>query len=167
MKKIILKSAVAFIALVLFATNTLKAQVWTTTGGTGTDAICTNGGATRFVVKNNGTVWVGNGVGNQKKDSTIFFVDGHMKAREVIVNMANWPDYVFDSTYVLIPLDSVQVVIDSTGHLPNVPSAKTIAENGMNVAEMNAILMRKLEEMQLYILQLNARIKELEIKGSN
>jgi hypothetical protein len=164
MKKYLLKSAVAFIALVLFACGDLKAQSWIPSGS---DAICTNGGATRIVVKSNGTVWIGDGSGTQKASSTILFVDGHMKAREVIVNMANWPDYVFDSAYVLIPLDSLQVVIDSTGHLPNVPSAKAIAENGLNVAEMNAILMRKLEEMQLYILQLNARIKELEIKDTN
>jgi hypothetical protein len=119
------------------------------------------------VVKNDGTVWVGNGSGTQKSSSVILNVDGHMRAREVIVNMANWPDYVFDSTYILIPLDSVQVFIDSTGHLPNVPSAKEVQTNGLNVGEMNAVLMRKLEEMQLYILQLNARIKELEAKGTD
>ncbi len=60
----------------------------------------------------------------------------------------------------------MQVYIDSKGHLPNVPSANEVKANGLNVAEMNAVLMRKLEEMQLYILQLNARIKELEAKGT-
>jgi hypothetical protein len=142
----------------------LGAQSWTTSGS---NAVCTNGGATRLVVKNDGSIWVGNGTGVQKSSSVLFNVDGHMRAREVIVNMQNWPDYVFDSTYILMPLEIVQDIIDSTGHLPNVPSAREVEANGLNVAEMNAILMRKLEEMQLYILQLNTRIKELEKVQTN
>lgn len=147
--------------IVVFTAMNLNAQTW---GSSGTNATCTNGGATRLVVKNDGTVWVGDGSGTQKSSTVILNVDGHMRAREVIINMQNWPDYVFDSSYVLIPLDSVQLIIDSTGHLPNVPSAAAVQSAGLNIAEMNAILMRKIEEMQLYILQLNARIKELEEK---
>lgn len=159
MKSTILRNAIILVAMSLCLN--VNAQTWTSSG---TDAVCTNGGSTRLVIKNDGTVWVGNGTGTQKISSVILNVDGHMRAREVIVNMANWPDYVFDSAYQLIPLDSVQVFIDSAGHLPHVPTAENVQENGVNVAEMNAILMRKLEEMQLYILQLNARIKELEAK---
>ena len=161
MNKSILKTALILVVTTL--TINLNAQTW---GSSGTNATCTNGGSTRLVVKNDGTVWVGDGSGSQKSSSVILNVDGHMRAREVIVNMSNWPDYVFESSYILIPLDSVQVYIDSTGHLPNVPSANEVQTNGLNVAEMNAVLMRKMEEMQLYILQLNTRIKELEAKAT-
>jgi hypothetical protein len=61
-----------------------------------------------------------------------------------------------------MPLDQVSEFIKQNGHLPNVPSAKQMEENGLNLAETNALMMQKIEEMQLYILQLNDRIKELE-----
>lgn len=159
MNKNILKTAL--IVVITTLTMNVNAQTWDSSG---TNATCTNGGATRLVVKNNGTVWVGDGSGSQMSNAVIFNVDGHMRAREVIVNMANWSDFVFDPTYALIPLDSVQLFIDSAGHLPHVPSANQVQMQGLNLAEMNAIMMRKIEEMQLYILQLNARIKELETK---
>ncbi len=150
----------SLITIAIVITNfTVNGQTW---GTSGTNATCTNGSATRFVVKQDGTVWVGDGTGTQKSTATLFFVDGSMNAREIIVNLKDWPDYVFDSTYVLLPLDSVQFYIDTAHHLPNVPSASQVEQSGIELGNMNAILLRKLEEMQLYILQLNARIKELE-----
>lgn len=153
-----LKNQILAIVAIVLAAATAQAQSWTTSG---TNAVCTNGG-TRFVIKNDGTVWVGDASGTQKSTSVLFFVDAKMKAREVVVNMANWPDYVFDSCYVLIPLDSLAGFIDSAHHLPNVPSATQVTTNGLGVGNMSEIMMRKIEELQLYILQLNARIKELE-----
>ncbi len=152
----------ALVILVSIAAS-VEAQTW---GSSGTDATCTNGGATRIVVNDDGTVWIGDGSGTQKSTSTILFVDGKMRAREVIINMANWPDYVFDSSYQLPELSIVQDFIDSAHHLPNVPSATQVSQEGVELGDMNAILLRKLEEMQLYILQLNSRIKELEALNS-
>lgn len=158
-----MKKSIQILATIamLFATATAQGQTW---GTSGTNATCTNGSATRLVVKQDGTVWVGDGSGTQKSTATLFYVDGSMNAREIIVNLKNWPDYVFDSTYTLLPLDSVQIFIDSAHHLPNVPSASQVSQNGVELGSMNAILLRKLEEMQLYILELNARIKELELE---
>lgn len=73
--------------------------------------------------------------------------------------------YVFSDNYELLPLDQVSEFIKQNGHLPGVPSAKSIEDNGLNVADAHAIMMQKIEEMQLYILQLNDRIKELEEKA--
>jgi hypothetical protein len=153
-----LKSTLTVIAII-FAFQ-LNAQTWTTNGSS---AICkTNGNNVRITVKRDGSVWIGDSTGTQKSSSTLLYVDGTMKSREIIVNMSNWPDYVFDSTYILMPMDSLTIFIDSAGHLPNVPSRNEVVSNGMSVSQMNEVMMRKIEELQLYILQLNARIKELE-----
>lgn len=96
---------------------------------------------------------------------------GLLHAREIKVDLQTWPDYVFEHDYDLRPLKELAAYIQKEGHLPNVPSAKEIEENGMNVGEMNKILMEKLEELTLYVIDLqdqvdeqNARIIELQIK---
>lgn len=142
----------------------LQAQTWTTNG---TSAICkTNGNNIRITVKKAGSVWIGDSTGTQKSTSYLLYVDGKVRAREVVIDLDNWPDYVFDSAYYLMPIDSVSVFIDSAGHLPNVPSLNTVTTDGLSVGDMNQVMMRKIEELQLYILQLNARIKELESKSN-
>lgn len=96
---------------------------------------------------------------------------GLLHAREIKVDLQTWPDYVFEHDYDLRPLKDLEAYIQKEGHLPNVPSAKEIEENGMNVGEMNKIMMEKLEELTLYVIDLqkqveeqNALIMELRIK---
>lgn len=155
-------NAITVSFLLTFSSVALNAQTW---GSSGNDATCVTGGNTRITVKEGGPVWVGDGTGTQKLTAVLLYVDGHLKAREIVVDMANWPDYVFSDNYELLPLDQVSEFIKQNGHLPGVPSAKSIEDNGLNVADAHAIMMQKIEEMQLYILQLNDRIKELEEKA--
>ncbi len=78
---------------------------------------------------------------------------------------ANWPDYVFESEYHLMPLNQLENYISENKHLPGVPSATEMEEKGgMEVGEMQTLLVKKLEEANLYILQLNSRLEELEAK---
>jgi hypothetical protein len=78
---------------------------------------------------------------------------------------ANWPDYVFESEYPLMPLKQLENYISENKHLPGVPSATEMEEKGgMEVGEMQTLLVKKLEEANLYILQLNLRLEELEAK---
>src|SRR5690606_27867300 len=72
----------------------------------------------------------------------------------------DWPDYVFSSEYKLPSLSSVEQFIKTNSHLPEVPSAAEIEEKGQNVGEMNAILLKKVEEMTLYIIQANKDIQQ-------
>ncbi len=96
--------------------------------------------------------------------------DGIVRTREVIVNLdQSWPDYVFTPEYKLTPLKEVASFIKENGHLPNVPSAETIKENGIQLGEMNRVLLEKVEELTLHLIeqqkQLDAqqkRIVELE-----
>lgn len=88
-------------------------------------------------------------------------VDGTVKAREVIVTQQGWPDYVFASDYPLLPLDELAAKIADEGHLPGVPSADEVAEHGVGVAEMQAVLLEKIEELTLYVLALDAENRSL------
>ena len=157
-----MKSKLTLLLVAFLFTLNASSQTWTTNGSS---AVCkTNGNNVRLTVKHNGSVWIGDSTGTQKSSSTILYVDGTTKVRELIVNMDNWPDYVFDSAYILLPLEKVEVFIDSAHHLPNIPNQDSMTTTGLAVGEMNALMMRKIEELQLYILQLNGRIKELEAK---
>lgn len=93
------------------------------------------------------------------------FVSGGITAEEVKVKLkAAWSDYVFFPDYQLKSLAEVESFIKQNGHLPEVPNAKTVEENGIELGEMNALLLRKIEELTLYILEQEKRIKALEEK---
>lgn len=111
----------------------------------------------------------------QANSSTVFIVentqrtlfqinnDGIVRTREVMVNLDTpWPDYVFHSTYNLRPLKDVENFISKNGHLPNVPSSDTVEKEGLALGEMNKILLEKVEELTLYLIEQDKRIKALE-----
>jgi hypothetical protein len=89
-------------------------------------------------------------------------VDGHIRTREVRVDQDTWPDYVFDKDYDLLSLEEIQKYINEKGHLPNIPSAKEVKTNGLEIGEMNKLLLEKIEELTLHILKQEERIKLLE-----
>jgi len=74
----------------------------------------------------------------------------------------NWPDYVFDANYELTPLNTLETQIENAGHLPGVPSAKEVEEDGFNLGEMDAILLEKVEELTLYLIEMNKKVEKLE-----
>lgn len=90
-------------------------------------------------------------------------VNGTIKATELIVELyENWPDFVFADDYELMSLYEVENYIKQNRHLPNVPSEAQVLEGGVNVGEMTSILLQKVEELTLHIIELNKRIEELE-----
>lgn len=86
--------------------------------------------------------------------------NGLLLAREIKVDLTVWSDYVFDPTYPLMPLEEVKSFIEENHHLPNVPNAAEMVENGLNVAEASIMLMEKVEELTLYMIQLQEQIKK-------
>lgn len=86
--------------------------------------------------------------------------NGLLYAREVKVNLDNWSDYVFDEKYPLMPLSELQAFIQKNNHLPNIPSAKEMTENGLNVAQSSIFFMEKIEELTLYVLQIHEQVKK-------
>ena len=89
--------------------------------------------------------------------------DGAVRTREVFVDAQTaWPDYVFEEDYKLPDLKEVASFVEKNKHLPDVPSAKEVEENGINVGEMNKILLEKVEQLTLYLIEQEQRIETLE-----
>ncbi|MCE3295438.1 MAG: hypothetical protein K0R65_1152 [Crocinitomicaceae bacterium] len=97
----------------------------------------------------------------ENSERKIFQLDnnGLLQAREIKLDTQDWPDYVFEPGYVLPSLREVELHIESYGHLPKVPAADSIEQAGLNVAEMDKILMEKVEEITLYLIELNKQIE--------
>lgn len=82
-------------------------------------------------------------------------VGGKVISEEVDVKLqANWPDYVFEPSYRLPSLLELEKFITANKHLPDVPSAAEVAENGLSLGQMQATLLRKIEELTLYVIEL-------------
>jgi len=112
------------------------------------------------------------GIGTTNPDQKLT-VNGKIHATEVIVDLAIPADYVFKPTYKLMPLHEVEQFVKTNSHLPEIPSAAEITENGLSMGEMQNKLLQKVEELTLYIIsqqktidQQQAQIKELNNKLS-
>ena len=82
-------------------------------------------------------------------------VDGNILCEEVLVALEiDWPDYVFSDSYDLMPIAQLENHIKVNGHLPGIPSADQVAEDGINLGQMNARLLEKIEELTLYIIDI-------------
>lgn len=117
-----------------------------------------------FVVRGNGNVGINNPSPSQKLD-----VDGNIKATGTLevagVITRTWtvaPDYVFEKDYKLRSLEEVGAFVKKNKHLPEVPSAKQFKEKGINLAEMNLLLLKKVEELTLHAIRQEEKLKELE-----
>ncbi len=92
--------------------------------------------------------------------------NGLLYTREVKVNLQSWPDFVFHKEYELMPLNEVETFIAKNGHLPNIPKAEIIETDGLNLGEMNKLLMQKVEELTLYLIEqqkvIDAQQKRIE-----
>jgi hypothetical protein len=90
-------------------------------------------------------------------------VNGKIACTEVRVQpQSAWPDYVFDTDYPLLPIEDLSNAISTHGHLPGIPSAVEIEANGLQVGEMQAMMMEKIEELTLYIIDLQKQIQALK-----
>lgn len=92
-------------------------------------------------------------------DYKLFVGGGVISDRIKVLYEGVWPDYVFSSEYTLMPLSKVEEYINANHHLPNVPSAEAIKKDGVDMGEMNAKLLEKIEELTLYTIE---QQKELE-----
>ncbi len=90
-------------------------------------------------------------------------VNGIINAKEVTVKDPVWADFVFDKDYKLRDLKEVDQYIQENGHLPDIPSSAEVKENGVNLVEVQAKLLQKVEEMTLYILKQQKEIEELKV----
>lgn len=119
-------------------------------------------GIERIRILPNGNVGIGT---NDPKNE--LSVHGTVWAKEVKVSLTDAADWVFEDDYRLASLEEVESYIKSHKHLPNVPSAEEFRKNDLNVAEMDNLLLQKLEELTLYMIDLNRQVQsqqsEIEI----
>lgn len=113
-------------------------------------------------VKANGSM----GIGTSNPGTSKLAVEGTIAARKVKVTQASpWPDYVFEHDYQLPPLQTVETFIKENKHLPGVPSATEITENGQDLGEMNTVLLEKIEELTLHMIRMEKEL--LGVKAAN
>lgn len=103
----------------------------------------------RMRITNNG--YVGIGTSTPKE---MLSVNGKIRSQEIKVENTNWPDYVFMPSYNLPSLQETEQHIKEKGHLPGIPSAEEVKNNGVDLGEMNAKLLQKIEELTLHLIRL-------------
>jgi hypothetical protein len=107
----------------------------------------------------NGNVGIGVTNPNNKLD-----VNGTVHSKEVKVDMIGWSDFVFKKEYNLPTLAEVEKHINEKGHLENIPSEEEVLKNGINLGEMNAKLLQKIEELTLYMIDMKKENMEMKTK---
>ncbi|MBX9850401.1 MAG: hypothetical protein K2X86_01430 [Cytophagaceae bacterium] len=120
-----------------------------------------NYGGVRMMLNNDGKVFIGH-TDPVKAGGYLLSVAGKVLCEELKVKLyTSWPDFVFAKNYELMPLDSVETFIEENNHLPNVPAAAEVNQNGINTGEMFSIQMRKIEELTLYMIELKKENEKL------
>jgi len=100
------------------------------------------------------------GIGTSTPQYTLD-VCGGIRSKEIRVQ-TGWCDYVFDKDYKLTPLHDVENYIKTFHHLPEISPASEVENNGLNVGDMSAAMMKKIEELTLYVIDLQKQIEELK-----
>ncbi len=91
-------------------------------------------------------------------------VDGSIGAREITVEADGWSDFVFEEDYQLPTLEEVEAHITGKGHLPEIPNEQEIMETGVNLGDMDAKLLQKIEELTLYLIEQNKQNKAQQVR---
>jgi hypothetical protein len=106
-------------------------------------------GAAFYINSDDGNVGIGTTAPKEKLS-----VNGKIRAHEIKVETSGWPDYVFAKDYHLPSLQETEQHIKDKGHLPGIPSAEEVKTNGVDLGEMNAKLLKKIEELTLYLIEI-------------
>jgi len=115
------------------------------------------GQPTSLWLDNSGSV----GIGVTDTKGYKFAVNGSGIFTKVVVKPYPWPDYVFHANYRLRPLSEVEQYIKQHHHLPEVPVAEDVEKNGVDVGENQATLLKKIEELTLYMIEQQKQLKEM------
>lgn len=128
----------------------------------GTTDSYASGSKMRMMIDNLGRVGIGT---SYIPTGYLLAVSGKVIAEEFLIKLRqNWPDYVFKKGYKLKTLEEVEEYIKSNQHLPGVPSAKEIEQSGVSLGDMSVKQMEKIEEITLYMIEMNNQLTELNAK---
>ncbi len=105
------------------------------------------------------------GIGTNDTKGYKLAVAGKVIAEEIKVSLIeNWPDFVFEKNYELNTIKSLEHFININGHLPGIPSKNDVIETGIYLGEMDSKLLMKIEELTLYIIEMNKKIESQNIR---
>jgi hypothetical protein len=103
---------------------------------------------------------VGIGTLNLNDSNYRLFVETGIRTRKIKVDQTNWPDYVFSQHYQLPSLKELEAFIKENNHLPDVPSSDEVEKNGIDLGYNQTILLKKVEELTLYMIEQNKKAEE-------
>lgn len=123
-------------------------------------------GVTPLVLQYDGTVGIGFpqgfSSGINHTNGYKLAVNGNIHAKSIDVDMYNWSDFVFGDNYKLRTLHELENFIKTNGHLPEMPSEKEVLLNGINLGEIQSKLLQKIEELTLYLIEMEKQNFQLQ-----
>ncbi len=96
----------------------------------------------------------------------LVYENGYVYARDIHVKLGTFPDFVFEKKYDLMPISELETYIAKNKHLPDIPSAAEVKEKGLDLGDMDAALLKKVEEQTLYIIDLQKQINEMQLQNN-
>ncbi len=126
---------------------------------TGQGYLSADGDDEGIIIDNSGNVGIGT---NQNLTDAKLNVNGKIKAEEIQIQQDVLPDFVFNADYSLMSLEETETFIKQNKHLPAIPTAQEAKENGINMGEMQAKLLQKIEELTLHMIEVNKKVDKLE-----
>lgn len=141
-------------------------------GELSTQAISGGGGSgnwnlngNNIVNANTGFVSIGTSANPAPTDPQLkLAVNGNIYAQKLKITQQGWADYVFEPTYKLMPLNELEAYINKNKHLPDVPSAVEVETKGLDLGDNQTILLQKIEELTLYVIELKKEIEALKVQ---
>jgi hypothetical protein len=134
-----------------------------TMASVGNAFVVSNNNINRFRILNNGTTIIGNqSITSGMHNNSLLFVDGKIGCKSIVVTQDNWNDWKFRNNYQPVSLDSLKSFIHTNGYLPQMKSENEMLTEGNEVGDTDARLLSVIEDLTLYIFQLEERIKQLE-----
>jgi hypothetical protein len=120
-----------------------------------------------FTFKHSGRVGIGEVVDlDSYSGNSLLFVTGGITTEEVTVKVKeNWVDFVFNKDYKLRSLSDLEKYIETNKHLPDIPASSEVEKNGIELGKMNSLLLKKIEELTLYVIELKKEVNELKEKS--
>jgi hypothetical protein len=151
------------------AGNPLSADyTWTfTTQSTGGSSAGWTLNGTNLVNSNTGYVGIATTINPAPADAALkLAVNGNIYAKKLKITQLGWADFVFEPDYKLRPLKDLENYILQYKHLPDIPSALEVEKNGIDLGDNQAMLLKKIEELTLYVIELRKEIEMLKVKVS-
>lgn len=116
----------------------------------------------KMAILGNGNIGIGT-----VSPSAKLSVNGDIVAKKLTITQTGWSDYVFEKEYKLRSLQNLETFIKEKKHLPEVPAASEVEMKGVNVADMQALLLKKVEELTLYVIAQGKKIEELQQRSTS